>query len=162
MGFPRMSVASDDPLESRIKAAFIFNFIRFTQWPADSFASPGDPLVIGVVASDAMVAEIQEAMKDKRVNDRPLQVQRFTADNVGRCHVLFVAAAGGRAADILKTGGSARLTIGDGDDFTDAGGVVRFFVEDGKERFEINVAAAERAHLQISGKLLKLARTISK
>jgi hypothetical protein len=161
-GSPRALGADDAALAARVKAAFVFNFIRFTEWPAEAFASPKDPLIVGVVGSGTMLKEMDDAMHGKSLNERPIVVQEFAADHVGKCHVLFIAAADGSAAATLsKAVSGATLTIGDWEGFTGAGGIVRFFEEDGKERFEINVGAAGKAHLQISGKLMKLARTVN-
>jgi hypothetical protein len=151
----------DEALAARVKAAFVFNFIRFTEWPAEAFAAPRDPLVVGVIGSSVQVHEMEETMRGKMLADRPIVVQQFQPDHVGKCHVLYIAAADSSAADALAKAAGATLTIGDWQGITDAGGIVRFFEEDGKERFEINVGGAAKARLQISGKLLKLARTIN-
>jgi hypothetical protein len=147
-----------------VKSAFIVNFVQFIDWPASAFSKPNDPIVIGLVGQDPIDSALAAAIEGKTVRGRPLVVKHFTPGNVGPCQVLFIgAAAAEQAPAIIKALGDApTLTIGDKDGFIDAGGVIRFFVEDRKLRFEINQTAAERIHLQVSAKLLKLAKVVNK
>jgi hypothetical protein len=151
-------------LESRVRAAFVFNFIQFVDWPEASLAKGDDPIVIGVVDPDPLEGCLATAIEGKTVKGHRLSIRRVTAEEVGSCHVLVVGSANaGKSAEILKQVKEASvLTIGDYEAFTESGGVVRFYVDDRKERFEINVAAARRAGLQISSKLLKLAKVVNK
>jgi hypothetical protein len=117
-----------------------------------------------VVNSDPIASALLAAAEGKTIRGRKLLIKSFTPDSVGHCHVLFVGdSAGASPGDLLKkTGTDAVLTIGESQNFTDNGGIIRFSLEDRKVRFEINAAAAERARLQVSSKLLKLAKVVNK
>ncbi|HEV8607607.1 MAG TPA: YfiR family protein [Tepidisphaeraceae bacterium] len=145
--------------EYQIKAAFIYNFVQFTDWPASAFSSQDEPILLAVVGPDPFHGGLERAVKDKLIGGRSVAVRHFAnPDSVDKCHVIFIPAAenGGRAA-LNRLAGKSVLTIGDGEDFTRAGGVIRFYREKNRIRFEINVKAADRGKLKISAKLLKLA-----
>jgi hypothetical protein len=161
---PAVRGADKGSLEDQVKSAFILNFVQFVDWPDKTFAKGDDPIVIGVVGSDAVEAALTAATEGKTIKGRKIVIKHFPAESVGPCQVLFIAAASAQQAPgILKAvGDSSTLTVGDSDNFTEISGTIRFYLEDRKVRFEINQAAAERAHLQVSAKLLKLARVINK
>jgi hypothetical protein len=159
------ALAADAPsVENQVKSAFIINFIQFTEWPEGTFSKSDDPIVIGVIGPDAMEAALSTAIAGKTIHARKLVVKHMTASTLSGCHVLYIGSAyQDQAPAILKALEGARtLTIGDKESFIDAGGIIRFYLEDRKVRFEINQAAAERLRLQISAKLLKLARVVNK
>lgn len=160
------SRAADAPsLESQVKSAFVLNFVQFVDWPDAAFKSPDEPITIAVLGADAVEASLAAAVQGKTIRGRKLVVRRAAPHghpDPAPLHVL-VTGPGVRPADVLKPlANSPVLTVGDADDFTDAGGHVRFYLDDRKVRFEINLAAAGRARLQISAKLLKLARVVNK
>lgn len=163
---PTGSARADGPKsEYEVKAAFIYNFARFVEWPADAFASGDAPLVIGVVGDDPFRGALDRAVKDKSVEGHALQVRHFaTADDVQRCHILFVPAAVSDQTDhiLQRAGSNGVLSVGETDTFTPAGGVIRFYLDDNKIHFEVNLDAAEQARLKLSAKLLKLARIYRK
>jgi len=160
---PRMARA-DTPLEQQVKSAFVANFVQFIDWPEAAFGKPDDPLIIGVVDPGALGDSLKAAVEGKTVKGRKLVIRPFTAAAVGKCHILLTGNLDGPDLDaVLKAAQAAGvLTIGDAARFTDAGGVIQFYLEDRKVRFEINLAAAQRAKLQISSQLLKLARVVNK
>src|SRR5690554_1975178 len=86
------AVAQDPrPSEYQVKAAFVYNFVRFAEWPPDAFTSPGAPLVVGLVGADAFDGAFQQAFRDKVVHGRPVQVRRVRSAAEARgVHVLFV------------------------------------------------------------------------
>lgn len=145
--------------EYGVKAAFLFNFAKFVEWPADAFAAPDADLVICVLGNETVDAAVHGTVEGKKVNGRPIQVRRIAEDQVKGCHLLFVAESGDRATQLV---GGARatnlLTVGETPGFTQAGGVINFTMHDSKVRFEINEEAARRAKLKISSKLLSLAK----
>jgi hypothetical protein len=158
---PATTARGDIPLDQQVKGAFIYNFVQFVDWPDKAFARDDDPIVIGVLENEPMEAAIKAAVDGKTVKGRKLEVRRFAADAVGACQVLYLG--GGSRGDLVKAqAGKPVLTIGDAENFTDSGGMIRFYVEERKVRFEINQAASERAGLQISAKLLKLAKVVNK
>jgi hypothetical protein len=165
VGVPARTLRSADAatLEKQVKSAFVVNFIQFVDWPATAFEKPDDPIIIGVADANSLGDALAGAIDGKSIRGRKLGIKTGTAATASHCHVLI---AGGIEGADLQTllkgvGATACLTIGDAEHFTEAGGTIRFYVEDRKERFEINVAAANRANLQVSSKLLKLAKVVN-
>jgi hypothetical protein len=156
--------ADSTTLEKQVKSAFVFNFLQFVDWPAAAFDKPDDPITIGVVDPEALGDTLAAAVEDKTVHGRKIVIRAVTPAAIGKCQVLILGSVAGPDLEkVLKAVGQASiLTIGDTERFTDVGGIIKFFVEDRKERFEINQAAAQRAQLQVSSKLLKLARVVNK
>lgn len=149
------------PREFQIKAAFIYNFTKFVEWPAGSFSNATSPLVIGVCGKSPLREELQAVAQDHKVNGRSIEVRLIqTVAEAGTVHLLFVGSAEeGQAANILAAiQASAVLTVGESEKFTSAGGMIRFVREADKVRFRINVDAAGRAGLRISAQLRKLAQ----
>jgi hypothetical protein len=148
--------------EYEIKAAFLYNFTKFVQWPPEALAD-GDAVVVAVLGEDPFGLALERAFQGKTVQDHPVVIRRFEQlADVKRCHVLFVAAPeAGRIAAIVKLlGAQPVLTVGEGDDFVRRGGIIAFGMEANKVRFEINLDAAERAGLKISSELAKLATRV--
>jgi hypothetical protein len=149
------SSAQDVALEHRVKAAYLFNFTKFVEWPADAIP-PGAPLTICVAAPSPFGQTLDETVRGELVGVRPLTT-RVVRDPAG-CHVLFVP-AGVTALPLVRDARTKPiLTVGESPDFLHDGGIVNFFMQDGKVRFEISQDAAARAHLRISSRLLRLAR----
>lgn len=152
--------------EYAIKAAYIYNFGRYVQWPPDAFEGPQTPLVIGVVGYDPFGPLLDEIAKSKKIEGRPIVARRFASmDEYTPCHILFVAslapAKEKRAAlEIVRT--SKVLLIGEDPGLAEQGATINFFVEQNKIRFEINVDAARRHQLKISSKLLNLAKIVGR
>lgn len=147
--------------EYQLKAAFIFNFLQFVEWPDAAFANPQAPLVITVVGENPFGTAIEQATRGKVVRGREIAVRYArNASAAGPSHLLFLAPAGDKAPtqSVRDAAGTGRLTVADVDDFVTAGGCVQFYSEDNKLRFSINTAAVNRAGLKVSAKLLQLAR----
>jgi hypothetical protein len=143
-----------------VKAAFLFNFAKFVEWPA---ARGTGSLSIGVLGNDNLGESLREIVRGKTVNGRPLASRRVTADDdLASLHLLFVGTSEKmRVADVLKRveGGSV-LTVSDVDKFCHQGGVIALTQEGNHVRFDINLDAADRSKLKVSSKLLTLARTV--
>jgi hypothetical protein len=149
--------------EYKVKAAFLFNFVRFVDWPAPAFDHPAAPIVLGIVGQDPFGDGIDRLVDGKTVNGRPLMVRRIRgAADVAGCHVLFVSGTDRVGATKVLTAvhRAPVLTIGEAEGFADAGGIINFTREGRYVRFEINVNAASRAGLTLSSKLLRLARIV--
>lgn len=148
--------------EYQIKAAMIVNFAQFVEWPKEAFARPDAPLVIGVMGpTNPFGGVLDQLVAGKTIAGRSIVVKyNPDQDGVAMCHLLFVpAAADGETGRVLqRVNGRAVLGIGDTEPFIRAGGMVRFYTEENKVRFEINPEPAEKSGLKISSKLLKLAR----
>jgi uncharacterized protein DUF4154 len=148
--------------EYQVKAAFLYNFAKFVEWPAGA-AGPTAPIVICVIGHDPFGAVLDQTVQSKTINGRPLAVKR-PADPAGlrSCRILFVGSSeGDQLPGLLKMAERAGiLTVGDMDGFPRMGGMIGFVLEDNKVRFEVNVDAVERARIRISSQLLQLARVV--
>jgi hypothetical protein len=148
--------------EYQVKAAFLFNFVKFVEWPAEAFSDSNAPLIIGVVGDDRFQGSIDQMISGRIANGRRLLVKRFSNfRTLTPCHIVFVSSSErDNIQQILATAGPGALTVGESDRFAQMGGIINFTVVDRKVRLEINQAAAERRGLRISAKLLSLARVI--
>jgi hypothetical protein len=141
--------------EYQVKAAFIFNFAKFVDWPSDAF-SDGGTLVVGVVGDDPFGGAL-DRLNGSSVNGRRLRIKRLRlGDNLRDCHILFISKSEGRNVEKILNSirGTSALTIGEMPQFNQSGGMIRFVIQNSKVRFEINAAAASQARVRISSKLL--------
>lgn len=148
--------------EYEIKAAFLYNFIKFIDWPTDILPATTDTLAVCVLSDDPF-GEALEPLRDKVVKGRRLAIRRVEPKQaLGLCHVLFVGSAEEKRLPQLMQNlqGASVLTIGEMERFAQAGGIINFVVERNRIRFDINVASAERARLKLSSQLLSLARLV--
>jgi hypothetical protein len=149
--------------EYRVKAAFLYNFAKFVEWPPETFQSPTDPLVICTLGYDPYRRALEETVRDKTIQGRTFSVRQVSdVEQANTCQIFFVSASESKRAAAmlprLKTTGV--LTVGEAEGFAASGGVINFKTENGRVRFEINVTAAERAKLRISSKLLSLVQIV--
>jgi hypothetical protein len=145
-----------------LKAAFIFNFVKFVDWPSEAMPA-GTPLVLGVFGSDGIDESLRAYARGKTINGRELTVRRISGgDDLSRLHLLFVGAAEqGRVGDVIKrVDGNNVLTVSDAERFCQSGGVIALAMEQNRVRFDVNLDAAERSRLRVSSKLLALARSV--
>jgi hypothetical protein len=161
-GMLRSQVEAQASGEYQVKAAFLYNFLKFVDWPAQSFANDSSPFIIGVVGNDRFNSAIDQAISGKTANGRPIVIKRFASSKtLTYCHILFISPSEtDRFKQILATAGPGVLTVSESERFTQMGGIINFTIVDSKIRFEINQSAAERAGLRISAKLLSLARVV--
>ncbi len=155
--------AQEDLTEYQVKAAFIYNFTKFVEWPGEAFGSAGAPLRVCVLGDNLIGQELMRTVNGKKVNGHDLIVSSFSEPSLAKgCQVLFIGSAErGRMAQVLQNlRGATILTVGESGEFIRAGGIIRFVVDEGKVRFEVNLAASERARLKISAKRLSLARNV--
>ena len=156
--------------EYLIKAGFIYNFANLVQWPSTSFAQPDSPIVIVILGEDHFGATLDHALEGKKVNARPFVIKRArSVSELQRalgpqkeCQILYVSSSEmshlSEAIQMLR--GVPVLTIGETPGFAKNGGIINLILEDNKVRFEVNVQAAKEADLNISSRLLALARII--
>jgi hypothetical protein len=145
-----------------VKAAFLFNFVKFVEWPIDA-APSNAALVVGVLGSDGIEESLRITVRGKAINGRPLAVKRLAGvDDVTNVHLLYVGMREkGRVGDLLRrVDGISVLTVSDADRFCQSGGVIGLLMEDNRVRFDVNLDAADRGRLKVSSKLLALARTV--
>jgi hypothetical protein len=154
------SFAQTPSAEYQVKAVYLFNFAQFVEWPAKAFPDPQRPLVIGVLGDDPFGNYLDETIRGESVNKRALTVQRFRrVGEVKTCHVLFISRSESDRLEQTFSSLKGRhiLTVGDTDDFTQRGGMIRFVIEKSKIRVRINLGAVKAADLAISSKLLRVA-----
>jgi hypothetical protein len=164
----RVSAQSEDGAdinrEYAIKAAYLYQFGRYVQWPSPAFAGDRAPLVIGVLGTDAFGGILDEIARTKQIDGRVIVVRRFaTMAEYTPCHILFInatARAEDKEAAIRKLQGVPTLLVGEEPGFAEHGGMVNFFQDENKIRFEINTEIARQARLKISSKLLSLAKIV--
>ncbi|HMC26543.1 MAG TPA: YfiR family protein [Verrucomicrobiae bacterium] len=155
------SRAQEPPLtEYQIKAAFLFNFAKFVQWPAEALPGAGSPIVIGIMGENPFRDDLARTIRNKTVDDHPLVIKEFRAlSEATNCQILFISTSEKkRLPEILAVlKGSSVLTVGEMERFTETGGMINFFQAGTKLRFKVNQEAAIKAGLKISSKLLSLA-----
>ena len=155
-------VEAQDVTEVTLKGAFLFNFARFTEWPADALQP--DTTVSACVFGDRAVADaFAKTVKGKQLAGRAIAVTTIAAnESIPPCHLLYLSGvAEARIAEIVSTlRDTPVLTVSDSDTFTKRGGIVQIFVESGKMKFRINSRSARRARLQLSSRLLALAEVV--
>jgi hypothetical protein len=160
-GFGVSSLAQDSaPSEYQVKAAFLYNFAKFIEWPPQAFATPSSPIIIGILGENVFGDNLEKTVAGKVVNNRSLQVKRIdTTSAATNCQILFISASEkDRFPKILQDlQGSGVLTVSDTDHFMESGGMINFVLESNKIHFQINDEAAKKAGLKISSKLLSLA-----
>jgi hypothetical protein len=155
---------STTPPEYAVKAAFIYNFAKYIQWPAASASEAKKPFVIGIIGKDPFGQAIDDAMRGLSMQDRTVVVRRLTGiDDVTACSILFISSTEKnnlqRILDVLRK--APVLTVGDMDQFAERGGMINLTTEENRVRFEINVEAIERVGMKPGSHLLRLARIVT-
>lgn len=154
-----IGTAQAAPTENQVKAAFLYNFARYVTWPDSAFGSPAAPIRICVVGDDAFLSDLAATVEGKKVGERPVRAEsRTSAARASGCHILFL-----RSADADALAGLARssvFVVSDRQGFAADGGTANFRLVDNKVRFEINPGAVEKAGLQVSARLLRLAQIV--
>jgi hypothetical protein len=151
--------------EYPVKAAFLFNFAKFVEWPPDSFKGPEDPIAICVLGQDPFGSALEDLVRNKTVANRAFVVRDVSnAQQASKCHIVFVSASERKRCRSLlaELKGHSILTVGEAEDFIENGGTINFKLKDARVRIEIDAGAAERARLRISSKLLSLAEITNK
>lgn len=157
--------SSTHPTEYQVKAAFLYNFAKFVEWPEDVLTDSNDPIVIGVFGNDPFGMDLDETIKGKTVKNRELVIRRFhQIQELEFCHILFIGSPEKKSLfSILERSEKlCILTVGETEDFTRYGGMIKFMIVENKVRFEINVESIDQAGLKISSKILKLAKIFQK
>lgn len=148
--------------EPELKAALVFNFARYVEWPERAFASREAPFVLCVVGRDRLGAAFT-ALESRKLQGRPVRVRSgIAAEDSHGCHVAFIAEAPQRQLVPLLRGlaGQTVLTVSDLDGFIDSGGAIGIVPGEERLQFEVNRDALGQAQLKASSQLLKLARAV--
>jgi hypothetical protein len=149
------------PTEYEVKAAYIFYFAKFVNWPDDAFPDKSAPVSIGVFGDDEFGSLLQSIVKDKTIQAHPISIRALKWPVDPRaCHMIYISASELKRAKQITENLQQHsvLTVTEADAGSPARGIMNLFVEGGKVQFEVDMAAAERAHLQISSKLLRMTK----
>ncbi|HEV7219578.1 MAG TPA: YfiR family protein [Terriglobales bacterium] len=156
--------AQDSPsVEYQVKAAFLFNFAKFVDWPPGSYQDEKTPITICVFGYDPFGSALDEIIRGKSINNRELVKRRIDkAGELKTCQIVFVSAREDKfLSEILSNlKGVSALVVGEGENFAERGGEIQFYLENNRVRFAINVDAVQRARLNVSSKLLALAKIV--
>jgi hypothetical protein len=149
--------------EYQVKAVFLFNFAQFVEWPPAALAGANAPMVIGILGEDPFGAYLDETVRDEKVKNRPLEIQRYhRVDEIKTCHILFISPSETERYEEIfaRLQGRSILTVGDTEGFARHGGVIRFLAEQNRIRLRVNIGAAKAAGLTISSQLLRAADVV--
>jgi len=184
---PIMAQGEDESAPNReyqVKAAFLYNFINFVDWPNEKVADSNDTVTIGIIGSNPF-GEAFEAVKDKKIKGKKLVIKQFPGfeeyktkakdkakyreeyeaeykNVLKKCHIVFISSLEEKhLEEILNlVKNSDVLTVGESEAFLNSGGAINFVMEQKKVRFEINLTAANRTKLKIRSQLLRLAKRV--
>lgn len=149
--------------EYQVKAAFLYHFSQFVDWPDGTFKDGSSPLVYCTIGEDPFHGALDASISGKAIGARPLQVTHFQQPQEFRgCQIVFIGAGDKKLAARVLTSlkGTPVLTVGESQNFVQDGGMIGFLLEENKIRFEINLDAAEHAKLKLSSRLLALAKRV--
>jgi hypothetical protein len=151
-------------LERRVKAAFLYKFLGYADFPAQAFADPGGPLTIAVVGSDDMAAELARIASGRMIAGRPIVVRQVATNEAPPAvHLLFVAGSDAeRAGRVLRAAPGAYLTVTECDGGLRYGSVINFRIVDERVRFDVSLDAAEKKNVKLSSRLLTVANRVQK
>jgi hypothetical protein len=160
---PRDLPANSTAEEYSVKAAFLFHFAQFVEWPPETFKDAGSRLVYCTIGEDPFHGSLDAALDGKTIGARAFYVRHLKQPSeLQVCHVVFLGDKGKKmlpaVLDLSK--GYPILIVGESDHFVQDGGTIGFCLEENKIRFEINLEAAQKARLKISSRLLALAKTV--
>ena len=162
---PATAKSSESDREQQIKAAFLYNFINFVDWPEEKMPDNDEPIIIGVIGNKDFVNAF-DPIKDKQIRGKKIVIKYFKdLNDLKKCHVVLLCISGSTSPDNSKKIIDAVknfpvLTVGEQADFLENGGNINFLTVDHKIRFEINLDSAKRNNLKIRSKLLKLAKQV--
>ncbi len=167
MLFSAIPAVAQAPLEAAVKAAYLYKFLSYVEWPASTARPPagtgseGAPLAIGVLGSDALFVEFQKVIAGRQVNGRSLIARKVTpGDSFDGLHALYIGQALGTAGILNSLKGRPVLVVTDEPDGFPDGAALNFLLVDGRIRFEASAASAERAGLRLSARLLTVAERV--
>lgn len=148
------------PLMRQVKAAYLYKFAGFVEWPEGSFVRPDSPLVIGVMGSDALADQLEQTVAGHSANGHPLQVKKLKKNEApGNVHILFIGALDKASLQevIAATRNQPLLTVSDNEEAYAMGSIVNFVLADERLRFEVALKPAALARIRISARMLSAA-----
>lgn len=151
-------------LERRVKAAFLYKFLAYAEFPASAFGDSAAPVTIGVVGSDEMAAELARVVAGRQVLGRPIQVRNLREGEPGAAvHLLFVAGSdNARAARILRSGPAGLMAVTECELGLQYGSVINFRIIEDRVRFDVSLDSAEKNNVKLSSRLLTVANRVVK
>ena len=159
---PVLHSQTPQPGEKAIKAAFLYNFTKFVEWPQSAFSDAAAPFRVCVFGDAGFRHDVEEMLKGETIGGRALSVVTPDANEIKGCHLAYFGPGDAeRSAQVLAAmRGVPILTVGEGARFLQQGGVISFVLEDNRVRFDVNKRAVDRAGLTVSSKLLRVARNV--
>jgi hypothetical protein len=154
-------VSQDVEVSRQVKAAFLFNFAKFVEWPSAAFANRTDPFTF-CISGEPLHRALDGTVRGETISSRRIVVRRLnTEDPVRGCQILYTGGPASVDVALLRAAaGVPVLTVGESTDFIRSGGMIRFTENARRIRFEINPDAAERVSLRLSSRLLRLAEIV--
>jgi hypothetical protein len=150
-------------VERQVKAAYLFKFASFVEWPEGSFSHPGAVLTIGVAGNDALAEQLDYVVSGRSINGHAVAVRRVRrGDKLGGVHILFVGGSDRAAtADLLETARNGSvLTVSESPETFALGSMVNFVINEEKVRFEVALRNVNAGHLRISARMLSVATRV--
>jgi hypothetical protein len=157
------TLCGDQASELEVKAAFLVNFLKFVEWPADRLPDATTPYVIAVIGGESFGAALQNATADRTIAARKVTVRIVPyISEVGHAHLVFISGSQQRQlpAILRELDGKSVLTVGDTPGYAESGVMLNLVVQDQRVRFEANTAAVARSRLRLSSHLLRIARIV--
>lgn len=164
MLFPGLGQSAQPAREEDVKAAFLYNFAKFVEWPHDMVAQRGS-IDVCVLGDDRLHEALERTLRGKVVREKPIGPRRLdSAEQSGNCHLLFVSSDHLHDMPVIVDLVERHhvLLVGEGEHFLDYGGAIAFRVENNRLRFDVDDDAAARAGLKLSSQLLKVARHVTR
>jgi hypothetical protein len=156
------AASSGSVLERRVKAAFLYKFLAYTDFPGNAFADPSSPVLLVVAGSDEMAADLAAITAGRTVANRPIVVRPLRENEGGAAHLLFVAGADCARAGRVIHATRAYLVVTECDSGLQQGAVINFRIIDEHVRFDVSLDAAERNNIRLSSRLLTVANRVQK
>jgi hypothetical protein len=165
VGLLGLNVSRADPpssMEYHVKAAFLYKFCMYVDWPAGAFKDEDSPVVLGIAGPKSLAEEVEETTRGRNVNGRPIRVRHVDGGSIEGLHLLFISESAQipmRRA-LSRTAGHPLVLVTESEEGLDAGGVINFVIRDGRVRFDVDLDAAKQRDLRLSAQLLKVARIV--
>lgn len=147
--------------EEGIKAAFLYNYAKYTEWPAKAFADGNSPITVGFVGADSLADTFEKNVTGKNANGRDFAVKKLSgAAGAESCQIVFIGDSSQNAAVLGALKGKSVLTVGDGEQFTESGGMIKFIKDGAKITFDLYLDTAGAVGLKLDQKLRQIARNV--
>jgi hypothetical protein len=158
------NAVSSAALERRVKAAFLYKFLGYAEFPSAAFADPGSPVVIGVFGADDLAAELARIASGRSVHGRAIVVRALRESELAMpVHLLFVGGLdAGRVGRAVRSAGAALLVVSECDGGLQQGSAINFRIVDERVRFDVALDAAERRGVKLSSRLLTVANRVQR